>query len=489
MIDLNLFDFNNTYTSLPTKFFQRVAPTPVLSPHLIHFNNELAQEIMMDISHTSCENLANIFSGNQLPNKADPIAMAYAGHQFGSFVPQLGDGRALLLGEVIGSSGQRWDIQLKGSGPTAYSRGGDGRSALGPVLREYIVSEAMHYLGIPTSRALAAVTTGELVERDTPLPGGILTRVAPSHLRVGTFEFFAARQDCEGLRQLLHYSVDRHFPEIRQENNLGLAFLHAVCSRQAKLLAQWMSVGFIHGVMNTDNFSIAGHTLDYGPCAFMDSYHPNQVFSSIDRRGRYAYSRQPTIAQWNLAQLANSLITLEDVSSQHELKAWEEVIVNFEQLYDEEWTIRMGRKLGLSTPNQKDKGLIQLWLTYLQKEQLDFTISFRKLSTLVDVQNVCREIPQTQAFRDFEATWRQRLQEQSLTNSEVKDLMDANNPVVIPRNHQIERTIRLGVHGDFSAFKEMIEVLRQPFIDQPKYSPYQRAPLADEIVTATFCGT
>ena len=483
------FPFDNTYVHLPKRFYAEVTPDPVSDPKLIAWNEPLARELGLSLNLLTEKQLAAIFSGNSVPKGAHPIALAYSGHQFGNFTPQLGDGRAVMLGEVISQDGSRYDIQLKGSGVTPFSRNGDGKSSLGPVLREYIVSEAMFHLGVPTTRALAATTTGDTVYRNEPIPGGVFTRVAASHIRVGTFEFFAARNDQDGLLRLLNYSVERHYPEIKDKPNLPIAFFRKVVSLQATLIAHWMDVGFIHGVMNTDNTSVAGITIDYGPCAFMDTFNTDQVFSSIDHQGRYAYSNQPPIAQWNLARLADALLPIVRSEKTEAIKVFEKELTNFKKLYESQWLQRMRSKLGIVTEEPQDFKLISAWLEYLEKEELDYTLSFRRLSGLFDESPKNHSFKKTPQFDEFENKWKARLKRQAIDRSEVTKQMKKRNPIYIPRNHQIERAIQSALKGNFSVFQEMSHVLSKPFEEQAGYETYLTPPLANEKVHETFCGT
>jgi uncharacterized protein YdiU (UPF0061 family) len=459
--------FDNSYARLPERFFVRQPPTPVKSPALVAFNENLAAEL--SITPGSEPELAAAFSGNSLPEGAEPITQAYAGHQFGGFSPQLGDGRAHLLGEVIDINGLRRDIQLKGSGRTQWSRGGDGRAWLGPVLREYVVSEAMSALGIPTTRALAAVTTGEAVFRDSgALPGAVLTRVGASHIRVGTFQYFAARGDKDALQTLMDYAIARHYPQCQTP----LEFLNAVIDAQAKLVAKWLSVGFIHGVMNTDNTSISGETIDYGPCAFIDTYHPQTVFSSIDVQGRYAYDNQRHVIVWNMAQLASSLLLLmpdeataiEDFTKS--VHAMPEIIQGY-------WRQFFGQKIGLERATPEDEPLINDLLDIMTAQQADFTNTFR-------------EIPiESPAYSAWNARWQARLR----SETGVRARMRAANPGLIPRNHRIEQMIEAAVAGDFKPFNRLMTVLAQPFEDQPEAQDLTLPPRPEEVVESTFCGT
>ncbi len=478
--------FDNTYTRLPEQFYARVKPATVSRPGLFAYNEELAQELGIDLSTISKDERAALFTGQSLPEQASALALAYAGHQFGQFNPQLGDGRALLLGEVVSPNGERYDIQLKGSGVTPWSRGGDGLSWVGPVIREYIVSEAMHRLGVPTTRALAAATTGDLVYREEPLPGGIFTRVAASHIRIGTFEFFAARRDTESLRLLADYAMDRHYPECKQAGNPYLAFLEAVGRKQAALVARWMSLGFIHGVMNTDNTSISGETIDYGPCAFIDTFSINKVFSSIDRGGRYAYGNQLNIARWNLVQLANCLVPLVDSDSDRAIKQLEDRLDQFMHVYETEWLQAMAAKFGIFDTLPDDAKIIQAYLSHLEAEQLDFTIHFRRLIDSIDGTDA---IDGDDGPAEFRKMWHKRLDEQTQSRAEAVELMKQSNPVYIPRNHQVERAIQAGTAGDFSLFERMNECLKAPFEQRDEFAEFELAPQSEEVVTATFCGT
>ena len=467
----------NSYARLPERFYARVEPVPVPAPVLLAWNGPLAAELGLEELGGDEERLGRLFGGNELPPGAQPIALAYAGHQFGQFVPQLGDGRAVLLGERVDASGRRRDIQLKGSGRTPFSRMGDGKSSLGPVIREYLVSEAMHALGVPTTRALAAVATGERVFREEALPGGVFTRVAASHVRVGTFEYFAARGDADAVRTLADYAIGRHYPDAGEADEPLRAFYRGVVEAQARLVAHWMALGFIHGVMNTDNTAVSGETLDYGPCAFMDEFHYDKVFSSIDRYGRYAYGQQATIAQWNLARLADCLLT-----AGGDKAVLEEELARFPGLFEDEWLGRMARKLGITTAEPDDADLIGDWLAHLQREGLDYTLSFRRLAARVGASDEPR-------FGEFELRWRERLARQPGTAGEVRALMEAENPLYIPRNHQVERAIRAAIGGDLSVFHELRAVLERPFQEQAGRSAYADPPAPEERVTRTFCGT
>jgi len=431
---------------------------------------------------------AAIFAGNTLPAGADPIAMAYAGHQFGNFVPQLGDGRAILLGEVIDQTGTRRDIQLKGAGRTAFSRGGDGRAALGPVLREYLLSEAMHALGVPTTRALAAVTTGEMVFRDRALPGAVLTRIAASNIRVGTFQYFAARGDEDAIKMLADYVIERHYPALRDEANPYLALLATVVDRQASLIAQWLNIGFIHGVMNTDNMTISGETIDFGPCAFMDAYDAGTVFSSIDQFGRYAYAQQPHIAQWNLTRLAETLLGLIDPDEKQSIALASEVLDSFAGRFEHYWLAGMRQKLGLLTTQDGDRALVLNLLKTMQENTVDFTLFFRQLSTAEADPRRLFSTPE--AFDQWAETWHERLGGEARDPAARTLAMRLVNPAFIPRNHLVEQALAAAVdHADFQPFHELLAVLQNPFEEQPAHAHYAAAPPVSETAYRTFCGT
>lgn len=484
--------FDNSYARLPPQFFADQAPTPVAAPRLIKFNEALARELGLDVDALS-QNAAALFSGNELLPGSQPIAMAYAGHQFGNFVPQLGDGRAILLGEVKDRNGRRRDIQLKGSGPTPFSRRGDGRAALGPVLREYIVSEAMHALGVPTTRALAAVTTGEPVYREEALPGAIFTRVAASHIRVGTFQFFAARGDTESVKTLADHVIARHYPDIRDRANPYLALLEAVAERQAALIARWLHIGFIHGVMNTDNMTVSGETIDFGPCAFMDAYDPATVFSSIDRNGRYAYANQPAIGQWNLARLGETLIPLIDPSADAAIDLANVVIKSYGERFQAYWLSGMRAKIGLASEEDGDLELIQSLLATMQQQGADFTLTFRRLAALAadeDITDFAATFQDPQSVAPWLEHWRERLGRDAQTQATRAASMRRVNPAFIPRNHRIEQAIVAAVEDDdFSLFEALLKVLATPYQDQPSFAPYAEPPLPTERVLQTFCGT
>ncbi|UWR28538.1 YdiU family protein [Sulfitobacter sp. W002] len=465
--------FDNSYATLPDGFFTRLDPTPVKEPKLLAWNDDLAASL--GIKGGDAKTRAQVFGGNEVPAGAAPLAQLYAGHQFGNFNPQLGDGRAILLGEVVDSEGNRRDIQLKGSGPTPYSRMGDGRAWVGPVLREYLISEAMHALGVPTTRALAAVATGEPILRESgPLPGAIVTRVAASHLRVGTFQVFAHRGEVEALKTLTDYAIARHYPEA--DGPLGL--LRAVCAAQAELVAQWMSFGFIHGVMNTDNCSISGETIDYGPCAFMDAFHQGRVFSSIDRQGRYAYGNQPQIVLWNMAQLATSLLQ-QMGDKETAVEDATEIVHDMPELIEAAWLRRFAAKVGISDPRPEDVDLINELLSLMQTNGSDFTNTFRSLGT----DQVRDHFTNRDAFDTWAENWRSRIKDEP----DPQAVMQAANPAVIPRNHRIEQMIEAVVAGDMAPFERLMTALATPFEEADP--ELQRPPTEDEIVPATFCGT
>jgi serine/tyrosine/threonine adenylyltransferase len=488
------FPFQNTYAALPDGFFARVAPTPVAAPRLIKLNRPLAVRLGLDPDRLDSPEGAEILSGKRLPDGADPIAMAYAGHQFGHFVPQLGDGRAILLGEVIDIDGIRRDIQLKGSGPTPFSRRGDGRAALGPVLREYIVSEAMAAMGIPTTRSLAATITGESVMRETVLPGAVLTRVATSHIRVGTFQYFAARSDTEGVRRLADHAIARHYPQAAQAERPYHALLEGVIARQAELVARWLLVGFIHGVMNTDNTSISGETIDYGPCAFMDHYDPAAVFSSIDEQGRYAYANQPRIALWNLTRLAECLLPLFSDDKDKAIEQAQSLLAEFPGKFTEAYQSGLRQKIGLFTARDGDEALVQDLLDAMAKNNADFTLTFRRLSGAAE--DAARDHDVRALFADpivydeWVARWRQRTGEEPQTPAERAGVMRAVNPAFIPRNHRIEAVIQAAVtNDDYAPFEELLAVLSKPYEEQPVFADYANPPEPHQRILQTFCGT
>jgi uncharacterized protein YdiU (UPF0061 family) len=478
--------FDNSYARLPNRFHVRLDPTPVAAPKLVRLNAALAETLGIDPSELGGPEGVAVLAGNHVIPGAEPMALAYAGHQFGHFVPQLGDGRANLLGEVVGPDGIRRDIQLKGSGQTPFSRSGDGRAALGPVLREYLISEAMAALGVPTTRTLAAVTTGESVWRETRLPGAVLTRVAASHIRVGTFQYFAARRDEEGVRLLADHAIARHYPEAAGALNPYRAFLDGVIARQADLVAKWLLIGFIHGVMNTDNCSIAGETIDYGPCAFMDAYDPGAVFSSIDHQGRYAYANQPRIALWNLTRLAECLLPLLDGDE----TAATDALATFAPRFQAAYFAGLRRKIGLLAEREGDDELTQSLLNLMATDGADFTLTFRRLCDAAEgpagnaaVRALFKDAG---AYDAWAARWRVRL----AAEKSAAGAMRAVNPAFIPRNHLVEAALTAAVErSDFQPFEDLLAVLSRPFDDQPGVAHYATPPRDEERVLQTFCGT
>jgi serine/tyrosine/threonine adenylyltransferase len=491
------FKFENTYARLPDRFYARLNPTPVAAPRLVKVNAELARALGLDAEALASERGIQILAGNRVAEGSEPLALAYAGHQFGHFVPQLGDGRTNLLGEVVGLDGVRYDIQLKGSGPTPFSRRGDGRAALGPVLREYIVSEAMAALGVPTTRALAAVTTGEKVFREVVMPGAVLTRVAASHLRVGTFEYFAARRDTEGTRALADYAIARHYPDAARAKEPYRALLDGVIGRQARLVAQWMMLGFIHGVMNTDNMSISGETIDYGPCAFMEAYDPEMVFSSIDHQGRYAYGNQANAALWNLTRLAEALLPVlakEYGGDERALSAAKEALAAFWPQFDAARVAGLRRKLGLVTEREGDAALAEKLLELMAANRADFTLTFRLLcdaaAGLKGVSAVRGLFADGGSYDAWDAEWRKRLGDEGASRDAQVAVMRAANPAFIPRNHLVEAVIDAAVRRqDFTLFEELLDVGTRPYEDRPNLERYATPARPEEYVTQTFCGT
>ena len=482
-----------SYAALPESFHALVAPSPVRAAKLVRLNGPLAEKLGLELDGVGEQALADLFAGNAAPgNGGRLVAMAYSGHQFGQFNPGLGDGRAALLGEVVTKDGERFDIQLKGSGPTPFSRRGDGRAALGPVIREYVVSEAMHALGIPTTRSLAIATTGEMVIREQIHPGAVLTRVAASHLRIGTFQHFAARGDTESLKTLLDYAIARHYPQLETAKNLPLALLGAVIERQASLIAKWMAVGFIHGVMNTDNMTISGETIDYGPCAFMDHYEHYKVYSSIDQQGRYAYGAQPMIAKWNLTRLAEALLVLADGGQEAAAEAAVKVLDGFDTAFAGYWLEAMGAKLGLTAPAETDRPLILDFLTVLHKAGIDFTSGFAALETFVAEKGSIVSHTVFEGAEDFEPwleKWRNRLEAEGKSNA-IRDRLRRANPVYIPRNHLVEEAIREAEHsGKFEPMEKLLQAVSKPFERREGFERYALPPQPDEVVHRTFCGT
>jgi uncharacterized protein YdiU (UPF0061 family) len=484
------FTFDNSYARLPDAFFKRIDPTPVSAPQLIRLNHDLAAHLGIDIARLNSPEGLAILSGNRRADGSEPLALAYSGHQFGGFSPQLGDGRAILLGEVIGNDGVRRDIQLKGSGPTPFSRRGDGRSALGPVLREYIVSEAMAAFGVPTTRALAAVATGERVLREGMVPGGVFTRVARSHIRIGTFEWFASRQDSDNLRILADHVIARHYPGAQTAENPYRALLDGVIERQAKLIAHWMQFGFIHGVMNTDNMSVSGETIDYGPCAFLDTYHPAKKFSSIDHQGRYAFSNQVSIGHWNLTRFAETLLPLIDDDPETSVAEAEVALAAYSGVFQTALQTRFTAKIGLTGGGDTDWPLVERLLAAMAEGEADFTLVFRHLAGALESDNdqvVIALFNEPETITAWLRDWRERLRD--VDHDEAVSLMRQTNPVFIPRNHRVEESITAGNAGDFEPFHRLNQILQHPFAEQPEFAEYEAAPLPEEVVQATFCGT
>lgn len=486
-----MWNFDNSYARLPDSLHVRQAPTPVAQPQWVVLNHSLANELGLSIATLeSAEGLA-VLAGNALPAGAQPLAQAYAGHQFGNFT-MLGDGRAVLLGEHITPDGQRVDIQLKGSGPTPFSRRGDGRAVLGPMLREYIISEALHGLGIPTTRSLAVVSSGEAVMRQMREPGAVLTRIASSHLRVGTFEYAIRKGGVELVRELADYTIERHYPHCRTSDNVYLALLEAVMERQAMLIASWMQVGFIHGVMNTDNMSLCGESIDFGPCAFMDSYKPMTVFSSIDHQGRYAYGNQPAIGQWNLARLAETLLPLLADEQEQAVELAQQTLGRYVEHYQQAWLQGMGAKLGLFQAGSNDRQLIEDWLQLLDEQQADFTNSFRALAG--DPASLAELPPQplfdSPAFAAWRQRWEARLAQQNESVEQARALMQRHNPQLIARNHQVEKALQAASEsGDLQPVLRLVALLQTPYQVQPGCADYCRQPEPAERVFQTFCGT
>ena len=484
--------FDNSYQNLPQDFFERINPVPVKDPQLIIFNNDLGRSLGIDQKINKKE-LANIFSGNEILKGSSPIALAYAGHQFGNFVNQLGDGRAVLLGEVSTPNQERFDMQLKGSGQTRFSRQGDGRSPLGPVIREYVVSEAMNALGIPSTRSLAAVTTGEKVFREVILPGGILTRIAKSHIRVGTFEYFATQKNTKNLKTLADYTIKRHFLSLKDVANPYLSLLEIVSERQIELISKWMGVGFIHGVMNTDNTSIVGETIDYGPCAFMDEYNPSTVFSSIDAHGRYAFGNQPLIAQWNMACFANSLLGLIDKDTEKATSKAQKVINNFPNKMSEAVMSVMCKKIGLDSTKTNSQEALTKLLRIMLDNKSDYTLTFRYLSEIIKGKrdsSFKQQFLEHNQISNWLKEWKELIKDQDLAKKEIVLSMESSNPVFIPRNHLVERAIEAAVeNNDFSEMKTLLTILSKPYEEQSKYGEYMKPPKPLEVVHQPFCGT
>ena len=480
------WNLDNSYVSLPKKLFSHQHPTPVKSPTLIKLNESLAKSLGLNVQELKSEESLAVFAGNRIPEGAEPLSQAYAGHQFGHF-NMLGDGRAVLLGEQLNPNDERFDIQLKGSGRTPYSRGGDGRAALGPMLREYIISEAMYGLGIPTTRSLAVVTTGESILRETELPGAILTRIAASHIRVGTFQFIAQWGTEEELKALADYTIDRHYSELQSEDNKYLSFLKEVVKRQAQLISKWQLVGFIHGVMNTDNMTISGETIDYGPCAFMDAYDPSTVFSSIDVQGRYAYGNQPNLAGWNLARFAETLLPLLHEDIEEAVKVAQEVISGYPEMYDSYWLNGMRAKLGLFNEEAEDLALVENLLKIMETYSADYTNTFRAL-TLDTIEET--DLADKDDFKKWYDQWKERLGRQKESNTESFDLMKRSNPAVIPRNHLVEEALEAAVEkGNNRVMEQLLEALANPFAHSSLQSKYCSVPANLDGTYQTYCGT
>jgi len=475
--------FDNTYSKLSNTFKENIKPTPVHDPELVILNEELASTLNLDFSKTDKKKLAEIFSGNSIPEETNTIAQAYAGHQFGHFT-MLGDGRAVLLGEHLVNNDNRFDIQFKGSGRTSFSRGGDGRAALGPMLREYIISEAIHSLNIPTTRSLAVVKTGEKVVRENLLQGAILTRVASSHLRVGTFQYIAATQNIENLNTLVDYTINRHYPEIKKSNSKALDLLNLVMEKQCQLVINWMRVGFIHGVMNTDNMAISGETIDYGPCAFMDHYDPKTVFSSIDKFGRYAFSNQPPITKWNLARFAECLIPLIDKNEDTAIKLATDLIDNFQNIYEDKWLNMIRDKLGLFGEEKNDKKLINDLFNWMEKNKADYTNTF---CNLMDINS--DEIYKNNDFINWKNEWKKRSELNNSTKEKQSKLMKSNNPIVIPRNHKVEEALAEADKGSLDKMKKLLAILKNPYDNQNNIEEYQTPAPSSNEKYQTFCGT
>ena len=480
--------FDNSYARLSETMFSKLEPIVVKQPEIIILNTELSKQLGLNFSKVNKKMLALLFSGNLLPEGSSPIAQAYAGHQFGYFT-MLGDGRAIILGEHLSPENNRYDIQFKGSGKTPYARGGDGRAAVGPMLREHIISEAMHNLNILTTRSLAVVKTGEIVFRETPLDGAILTRIASSHIRIGTFQFVSMKQDVEFLKSFIDYSIDRHYPEIKHSNNKSIDFLKTVMINQIELIVNWMRVGFIHGVMNTDNMTISGETIDYGPCAFMDSYDPQTVFSSIDSHGRYAFANQPLVAKWNLSRFAETLLPL--INSNHEkaIKIAQETIDTFDDIYKIKWSNMMRNKLGLVQELQEDESLINQLLQWMHKNKADYTNTFSSLSK----KNIKNEkLFQDIDFIEWHNKWTMRLKKNKISEEISTNLMKKNNPVVIPRNHIVEDALKeASENGNYTKINKLLNILNTPYEDfsDPDFNYYKKAPLVKDATYKTFCGT
>ena len=475
--------FDNTYSKLSDTFKEKVKPTPVHSPELVVLNDRLAKDLTLDFSKVEKKDLSQIFSGNTLPEGSSTLAQAYAGHQFGHFT-MLGDGRAVLLGEHLVNNTNRFDIQFKGSGRTSFSRSGDGRAVLGPMLREYIISEAIHSLKIPTTRSLAVVKTGEKIVRENLLPGAILTRVASSHIRVGTFQYIAAKQNINDLNTLVDYTINRHYPEIKSSKNKALDLLNLVMERQCKLVVNWMRVGFIHGVMNTDNMAISGETIDYGPCAFMDNYNPKTVFSSIDKFGRYSFSNQPPITKWNLSRFAECLIPLIDNNEDKAIQLATRTIDNFQNIYEEKWLNMMRDKLGLFGEHKDDKKLINDLLNWMEKNKADYTNTF---CFLMNIKISNNNLYNDKDFINWSNVWKKRISINDSSKEKTLELMKKSNPIIIPRNHKVEEALKAANEDDLEVMNRLLSKLDNPYIEQKGIDDYQ-SPSSDESYQ-TFCGT
>ena len=475
--------FDNTYSKLPNTFKEDIKPTPVHDPELIILNQQLAKDLNLDLSKTKDKDLSFLFSGNSLPDGSNTIAQAYAGHQFGHFT-MLGDGRAVLLGEHLVNKTKRFDIQFKGSGRTSFSRSGDGRAALGPMLREYIISEAIHALKIPTTRSLAVVKTGEKVVRENLLPGAILTRVASSHIRVGTFQYIAAKQNLNDLITLVDYTIQRHYPEIQSSKNKALDLLNLVMEKQCQLVVNWMRVGFIHGVMNTDNMTLSGETIDYGPCAFMDHYDPKTVFSSIDKFGRYSFSNQPPITKWNLARFAECLIPLIDKNEDTAIKIANEIIDNFQDIYETKWLNMMRDKLGLFGEDKNDIKLINDLLNWMKTNQADYTNTFCYLMNINSIEN---EVYKDKNFIDLFKKWEKRILINGVSKENSLELMKKNNPIVIPRNHKVEEALEAVNNNDLNPINNLLSILSKPYTNRSNIESFQLS--SNNQNYQTFCGT
>ncbi|RAP33473.1 YdiU family protein [Candidatus Marinamargulisbacteria bacterium SCGC AG-410-N11] len=488
----NIFKTPTSYTTLPSSFYQQVNPIPVKTPQLICLNNSLAEQLQLHDYIKNPSKATELFSGNAIPDNTQPIALAYAGHQFGQFVPQLGDGRAVLLGECIDKRNQRWDVQLKGSGRTKFSRNGDGRCPLGPAIREYLVSEAMHALGVPTTRTLALVSTGEIVQREQAYPGGIVTRVASSHLRIGTFEYASAHLGKDAVIALTNYAISRHYPDCQQDTHPIRSFFKQLCLQQAKLIAKWLSLGFVHGVMNTDNTSISGETIDFGPCAFMESYNPDTVFSSIDRMGRYAYSQQPVIGQWNLGRLATCLLPLISDDQNEAMAILQSQLDDFLTIFRHNYHQQMIAKIGFVQESKTTLDLVKEYLHLMDINEADFTLSFRYLANVIESDqtehlNLFNKKP---GIQDWLKKWRQIITKEKQNINNLKQDLNHVNPAIIPRNHRIATIIDKAVEQqDYQPFLMFMEALKTPYSIQKKDLKYMEPAIQSELVTTTFCGT